>query len=141
MERSLVALVSLAFAVALASPAFAVELDGQWDISVTSDDYSSGSLVGTTSGSAVIVIRNTLEGSNDFVGELVYEGQVQGTVRGRIIKASTPYTRDVVVFERVDLVQNYFQVCIGLLSGDRAILQGHAVDTFGNSSHFEMRKR
>lgn len=118
---------------------YAQNLTGNWTLKLTFTDYSQGIKGATNTASSIIQIENTLSNSNDFVGKFIHQGETYGYVNGRIIKATSPYKRDVIIIERVDISRNYFAVYSGHINNGK-IENGHFLDTFGNSGSFTMLK-
>ena len=131
-------LITTIFLIPFAANAY--DVTGRWDLSVDWGNFSTGNLSGTHSDSSVIIITNTLNNSNDFIGEFHHRGKLFGVVCGRIIQASNPYKRDIIVIKRIDKSQKYYAIYTGLMSGNNKITQRHFVDTYGNSGSFEMHQ-
>ena len=115
-------------------------LAGNWSLDLNWTDYSQFRPGSSNSANSIITIQNVLEGSNDFIGKFIHDGKEYGLIKGRLIEASTPYKRDLIVFERIDKDQDYIAVYSCHLNGDK-MENGHMIDSFGNSGTFTMTKR
>jgi len=142
MKKYIVLFVTLMMVLSLSSVAFGENLNGFWTWSATWDRFVNGVYYSSGSGVATINIINTLSSSNDFTGQFINDADVvMGTITGKVIKATSPYTQDVIVFQRIDHESNYYNTCIGLLISGTSVIEGRFVDVHGNRGSFTLTKQ
>ncbi len=142
MKRNLFALLLLSMLYSSLLFATDYDLKGEWVINytLTVDPNHPGQ---SSNNSFNILVLASHPNSGEFAGARIDDSNgFNAVINGQIIKASDPYTQDIIKFDLVNWVDRpYRSTFIGFIKNSNTITNGYFVDSYGNVASFTGNKQ